>query len=173
MNSIKSPLVSRAMAYAEAAHGKDGQVNKYTGEPYVNHVIEVMQIVSSVPHTDEMLAAALLHDTIEDTSVTREDIDREFGATIAELVMELTDQCHTGNRAERKKAESRRLGTVSREAQTIKLADLISNSRSIVRYDPGYAKVFLREKAQVLAAMVSGDASLYALAVSLTEGAEI
>src|SRR3546814_10065938 len=102
-----------------------------------------------------MLAAALLHDTIEDTSVTQEDINREFGPTIAKLVMELTDQCHEGNRAARKSAEAVRLSSVSRDAQTIKLADFISNTRSILRHDPGFAKVYLKEKAQVLAVMTS------------------
>ena len=169
MHSIKSLLVSRALAYADTAHGNIDHVSKYTDEPYINHAIEVMEIVGGVPHTDEMLAAALLHDTIEDTSVTVEDIEREFGVTIAGLVRELTDQCHQGNRAARKTAEAARLATISRDAQTIKLADLISNTRSIVRYDPGFARIYLREKAQVLAVMTSGDASLHALAVKLTE----
>lgn len=168
MSSTQSPLVSKALAYADAAHGSINHVRKYTGEPYINHLIEVMELVSRVPHTEEMLAAALLHDTIEDASITQEDINREFGATIAKLVMELTDQCHEGNRAARKSAEAARLATVSRDAQTIKLADFISNTHSILRYDPGFAKVYLREKAQVLAVMASGDASLYALAVSQT-----
>ena len=168
MNSVNSPLISRALAYATAAHGRMNQVRKYTGEPYINHVIEVMEIVSSVPHSDEMLAAALLHDTIEDTSVTRENIEQEFGASVAKLVMELTDECHEGNRAARKSAEAVRLATISQEAQTIKLADFISNTNSIVRHDPGFAKVYLREKAQTLAVMSLGDATLYALAVSLT-----
>lgn len=168
MNSIQSPLVSKALAYADAAHGRINHVRKYTGEPYINHLIEVMELVSTVPHTEEMLAAALLHDTIEDTPITLEDINREFGDTIAKLVMELTDQCHEGNRAARKSAEAARLATVSHDAQTIKLADLISNTRSILRYDPGFAKVYLTEKTQVLAVMTSGDASLYSLAVSLT-----
>lgn len=172
MSSTQSPLVSKALAYAAAAHGSIDHVRKYTGEPYIHHPIEVMEIVSSVPHTEDMLAAALLHDTIEDTSVTQEDINREFGPTIAKLVMELTDQCHEGNRAARKSAEAVRLSTVSRDAQTIKLADFISNTRSILRHDPGFAKVYLKEKAQVLAVMTLGDACLHSLATSLTECAE-
>src|SRR3546814_17882649 len=66
MSSTQSPLVSKALAYAAAAHGSIDHVRKYTGEPYIQHPIEVMEIVSSVPHTEYMLAAALLHDTIED-----------------------------------------------------------------------------------------------------------
>src|SRR3546814_3874012 len=65
MSSTQSPLVSKALAYAAAAHGSIDHVRKYTGEPYIHHPIEVMEIVSSVPHTEDMLAAALLHDTIE------------------------------------------------------------------------------------------------------------
>src|SRR3546814_13528857 len=86
MSSTQSPLVSKALAYAAAAHGSIDHVRKYTGEPYIHHPIEVMEIVSSVPHTEDMLAAALLHDTIEDTSVTQEDINREFGPTIAKQI---------------------------------------------------------------------------------------
>lgn len=161
-----TPLVARAHAFAAEAHGSIGQTRKYTGEPYINHPVEVMEIVRSVEHTEEMLAAALLHDTIEDTPVTREDVEREFGPKVASLVMELTDQCHEGNRAARKAAEATRLGSISSEAQTVKLADFISNTRSIVERDPGFARVYLREKSRVLAVMTNGDPSLYALAHS-------
>jgi (p)ppGpp synthase/HD superfamily hydrolase len=171
MNSARSPLVSKALAFATEVHGNINHVRKYVGEPYIYHPIEVMQIVSGVPHTVEMLAAALLHDTIEDTPVTREDIDREFGQKVAALVMELTDQCHEGNRATRKAAEAKRLGTISPDAQTVKLADFISNTRSILQYDPAFAMVYLREKSQVLAVMTSGDTSLYQQAINLIEGA--
>lgn len=167
------PLVVRAHAFAADAHGSIGQVRKYTGEPYIKHPVEVMTIVRSVDHTEEMLAAALLHDTIEDTPVTREDVEREFGAKVAALVMELTDQCHEGNRATRKAAEAARLGSISPEAQTVKLADFISNTRSIVERDPGFAMVYLREKSRVLAVMTDGDPSLYAQAQSQIEEAKM
>lgn len=172
MEYVQSPLVSKALAFAAAAHGSINHVRKYTGEPYIQHPLEVMEIVSGVPHTDEMLAAALLHDTIEDTPTTREDIELEFGHKVAVLVMELTDQCHEGNRATRKAAEAARLATISPDAQTVKLADFISNTRSIVQHDPGFAKIYLREKSQVLAVMRSGDASLFEQAVCLLESAE-
>lgn len=165
-------LVARAHAFAAEAHGRIGQTRKYSGEPYINHPIEVMEIVQSVDHTDEMLAAALLHDTIEDTPVTRDDIEREFGPKVATLVMELTDQCHDGNRATRKAAEAARLGTISPEAQTVKLADFISNSRSIIQSDPGFARVYLREKVRVLTVMTDGDASLYERAMRQIEDAK-
>ena len=170
---LSSPnLVERALAFAAEAHGRIGQVRKYTGEPYINHPIEVMDIVKTASHyTDVMLAAALLHDTIEDTAVTRDDIEREFGSDVADMVMELTDQCTEGNRAERKAAEAERLSTISAEAQTVKLADLISNSVSIIEHDPRFAKVYLREKVWILEVMTAGDSGLYARATAQLDAA--
>ncbi|GFE77871.1 HD domain-containing protein [Novosphingobium sp. TCA1] len=167
-----SSLVSKALDFASHAHNSIDHRRKYTGEPYISHPIEVMEIVRSVPHTDEMLAAALLHDTIEDTPTTREDIAREFGEPVAILVMELTDQCHEGNRAARKAAEAVRLGIISPEAQTVKLADFISNTQSIVAGSPGFAKVYLREKLQVLTVMTEGNPNLYRRAMALIEDAK-
>lgn len=166
-----SPLVAKALEFATYAHGSINHVRKYSGEPYINHPIEVMGIVKSVPHTDEMLAAALLHDTIEDTAVTLDDLKREFGNDVAAMVLELTDQCHDGNRATRKAAEAARLATISTDAQTVKLADFISNTQSIVTNDPGFAKVYLREKLQVLTNMTKGDRKLYDRAMALIEEA--
>jgi (p)ppGpp synthase/HD superfamily hydrolase len=165
-------MVERALAFATEAHGEIGQVRKYSGEPYINHPIEVMSIVKTASHyTDVMLAAALLHDTIEDTAVTRYAVEREFGSEVADMVTELTDQCIEGNRATRKAAEATRLGTISADAQTVKLADLISNSASIVEHDPGFAKVYLREKMQILEMMTAGDPVLHARAVAQVEAA--
>ncbi|MBB4859608.1 (p)ppGpp synthase/HD superfamily hydrolase [Novosphingobium chloroacetimidivorans] len=165
--------MQRALAFATEAHGSINHVRKYTGEPYINHPIEVMEIVrTAAHHTDEMLAAALLHDTVEDTPVTQEDIEHEFGPAVGKLVLELTDQCHKGNRATRKAAEAARLGTISPEGQTVKLADLISNSRSIVAHDRGFAFVYLREKVRILDAMRDGDPGLYAEARRLVADAQ-
>lgn len=172
MSRDLSPLVLKALEFASHAHNSVDHRRKYTGEPYINHPIEVMEIVRGIPHTDEMLAAALLHDTVEDTLTTREDIAREFGEPVAALVMELTDQCHEGNRAARKAAEAVRLGTISPEAQTVKLADFISNTKSIVMGSPGFAKVYLREKLQVLSVMTEGNPNLYRQAMALIEDAK-
>src|SRR3546814_18386581 len=125
MSSTQSPLVSKALAYAAAAHGSIDHVRKYTGEPYIHHPIEVMEIVSSVPHTEDMLAAALLHDTIADTAVTQEDINREIRTKIATQVMDLTDQCPESNRSARKPEEAVRLSGVSRYSQTHKMSHLL------------------------------------------------
>lgn len=159
-------LVSRALAFATQAHASVGQTRKYTGEPYINHPIEVMGIVKATAHHDDvMLAAALLHDTIEDTPVSYEHVLAAFGTEVADMVMDLTDQCPDGNRAARKAAEALRLGTIPSRAQTVKLADLISNTASIVAHDPGFARIYLREVLRVLEAMTEGDAGLRARAL--------
>lgn len=162
-------LILRAAKFATQAHGP--QVRKYTGEPYVCHCLDVANVVAPYA-TPEMIAAALLHDTIEDTDVTREDIDREFGSVVAALVWDLTDQCHDGNRATRKAAEAQRLGKISPDAQTIKLADFISNTASIVEHDPGFAKIYLREKLRILSVMTAGNVELYSRAIAQIEEAK-
>jgi (p)ppGpp synthase/HD superfamily hydrolase len=150
-------LVQRALDFATLAHGD--QRRKYTGQPYIVHPIEVAEIVRSVEHDDEMLAAALLHDVVEDTDTTIEEIAIKFGEDIANLVSDLTDVSKPadGNRKFRKAMEREHTAQASARAQTIKLADLISNSDDIMANDPNFAKVYLAEKALLLKVLVKGD----------------
>lgn len=159
-------LVQKASVFATAAHAAVGQVRKYTGEPYIVHPAEVVSIVESVPHTPAMLAAAWLHDVVEDTKVTRDIILNEFGLVVATLVDWLTDvSCpEDGNRERRKELDRLHIANAPDEAQTIKLADLISNTRSITAHDPNFAKVYLNEKRLLLEVLTRGDASLMAQA---------
>jgi (p)ppGpp synthase/HD superfamily hydrolase len=130
-------LIDRADAFAEHNFVAIDQRRKYTGEPYMAHPREVADIVRTVPHDDAMIAAALLHDTVEDTPVTHEDILELFGEDVAELVRWLTDvsQPNDGNRKARKALDRQHSANAPARAQTVKLADLISNTRSIVAYD--------------------------------------
>ena len=85
-------IVRKAQVYAMAAHAAVGQKRKYTGEPYIVHPGEVASIVASVPgSTPDMVAAAWLHDVIEDTGCTFTDVHMAFGIDIATLVGWLTD----------------------------------------------------------------------------------
>ena len=152
-------IVERARIFATAAHAAVGQTRKYTGEPYVVHPIHVMSIVKTVPHTDAMLAAALLHDTVEDTGVTIELIESEFGTEVAELVSWLTDVSKPadGNRAIRKQLDLEHTAQAPAQAQTIKLADLISNTASIVLHDLNFAETYLKEKQALLKVLTKGN----------------
>ena len=153
-------ILDRAIAYATLAH--KGQKRKYTGTPYIGHPLEVMGIVRTVPHTTEMLMAAVLHDTVEDTAATLDDIDKQFGKVVRSLVSDLTDisDPEDGNRAFRKAKDRKHSVNASAQAQTIKYADLIANSESIMKHDPGFAKVYMQEKKLLLDGMTKGNATL-------------
>lgn len=157
-------LVARAEAFAALAHGSVGQKRRYTNEPYIVHPRAVAALVREVPHTEAMLAAALLHDVVEDTSVTIDDIRQVFGDDVARLVDELTERRTPGNRAARKEFEANRLARASEAAKTVKLADLLDNCESIVPNDASFARVFLAEMQRLLFALEGGDPSLMARA---------
>lgn len=106
-------------------------------EPYVNHVMAVAQLVSgalSEPDTN-LVIAAILHDTIEDTNTTRQELEERFGSDVADLVAELTDD-KSLPKAERKRLQIVNAPKKSARAQVIKLADKISNLRGILSSPP-------------------------------------
>ena len=148
-------VIAKALDFATKAHSSVDQIRKYTGDAYIVHPIEVAEIVKGAGGSIAMQAAALLHDTVEDTDVTSSDIATEFGSEIAKLVSELTDvsKPEDGNRALRKGMDRAHSASASRNAQVIKLADLISNTKSIKQHDPNFWKVYRKEKIALLAAM--------------------
>ena len=168
---MKSPLEEKARAFATAAHESINHRRKYTGEPYINHPAAVADLVRSVPHTDAMLAAAWLHDTVEDTPVTLADIEREFGAEVANLVEQLTDVSRPGdgNRRVRKEIDRAHTAKASPAAMTVKLADLIDNAHSILASDPAFAVVYLAEKRQLLEVLHAGDQTLWRMATDIAQ----
>lgn len=160
-------LVSRAHAFARDAHAAVGQMRKYTTDvPYIVHPEAVAEIVRSVPHTEAMLAAAYLHDTVEDTEVTIQQITEAFGPEVADLVGWLTDISlpQDGNRAIRKEIDRQHTAQAPAAAKTIKLADLLDNTQSIVANGKGFAHIYLREKALLLEVLTEGDPTLLARA---------
>ena len=147
-----------------AAHAHASQTRKYTGEPYITHPMEVAKTVASVPnHTDEMICAALLHDVVEDCGVTLEEIKQEFGAEVEDLVFWLTDPPTIAggpNRAERKRMTRERYEIAPAEAQTIKCADIIANTQSIMEHDPKFGAVYLSEVRALLDVLDRADPTL-------------
>lgn len=166
-------LEVRAHEFAAHVHGRINHRRKYTGEPYIAHPEAVAEIVRSVPHDEVMIAAALLHDTREDCGVTNEEIFRRFGLKVASLVDDLTDVSKPtdGNRAVRKEIDRQHTAKASPRAKTIKLADLINNTESIVAHDPWFARTYLREKARLLDVLREGDATLWQQAYELLRAA--
>jgi (p)ppGpp synthase/HD superfamily hydrolase len=157
------PLVERVRAFALGAHAALNQRRKYTGEPYAVHLAEVVALEMRVRDvTTEMIAAAWLHDTIEDTAVPLSLIETEFGACVGRLVSELTaiSTPEDGDRATRKTLDRTHTAHASAAAQTIKAADLISNLRTVEARDPQFAAIYMREKRLLLDVLTQADECL-------------
>lgn len=152
--------------FAAGAHSAVAQRRKYTGEDYIQHPYRVAQLVQMVTNDENMIAAAWLHDVVEDTSVTIEQIRTVFGADVAALVADLTDVATRtdGNRAARVAINRQHTASASARAKTIKLADLIDNTDDIVSHDPKFARVYLAEKSELLQVLCEGNAELWRMA---------
>lgn len=160
-------IAFRAMQFARKVH-KD-QVRKYTGNPYADHLAEVAGIVATVSNNNGLsVAVAWMHDTLEDTDATQKQIADEFGIATMKAVLLLSD-LETGNRAERKAASRARLADAPGWVQTIKCADLISNTSSIVKHDPKFAVIYLEEKRLLLDVLTKADPRLIEIARAQAE----
>ena len=135
-NPLDTELLDRAIIFAVKAHA--GTERRGKGFPYIVHPMEAMEIVSTMTANQELLAAAALHDTVEDTDVTVEQLRSEFGDRIADLVDVESDVMDEGVSEEdswraRKEAGIRRLALAGRDAKIVALGDKLSNMRAIAR----------------------------------------
>lgn len=173
-------ILEKIKNFADNAHGD--QMRRYTNQRYIVHPEAVMNICSEYTQSLPVLAAALLHDVLEDISTTEEEVSRflstvmspaDTDRTVA-LVQELTDKFTKENfpgwnRKLRRCKEGERLSTASAEAQTIKYADLIDNCIDISNNDLDFAPVFLRESKDLLQKIDKGNPSLYKRAMNVVE----
>ena len=147
-------LYDEALHYAKYLH--QGQVRKYTGEPYVNHCIAVATKVSRYISDPEIVAAALLHDTVEDCSGyphgnVEDLIRKKFGDNVSKYVWFLTKTPEfVGTREERKRLDTLRLALAPLPVIFIKLCDVMHNSTDIRNLDPDFWKTF-RVESKMLA----------------------
>ncbi len=149
----------------------EGQERKYTGEPYHVHPFEVAKILKDHGGSEDLQIAGLLHDVVEDCEVTEDEIADMFGDRVADLVMMVTDvsRPEDGNREARKALDRAHNAKADAEGQTLKLADLISNSTSIAKYGGRFADTYMREKEATLKLMKKGDSRLRKLATQIVE----
>jgi (p)ppGpp synthase/HD superfamily hydrolase len=177
---LTTEILDHVRHFADKAHGD--QVRKYTGERYIGHPVRVMEIVKRFHPQTEVLAAALLHDVLEDTQVTADQIEKSLRAVMdaeqarktIDLVIDLTDiyikkAYPRMNRRSRKEKEAARLGAARPEAQSIKYADIIDNVTDIVRQDTDFANVFVREAKKLLTSMQQGHPELRKEALALVD----
>lgn len=132
---LDTSLLDRAIVFAVHAHQGDRRKGK--GFPYIVHPMEAVEIVATMTDDQELLAAAVLHDVIEDTGTTADDLRREFGERVAMLVVSESDIVTEGSRADswhlRKQVAMERLSRASRETKIVALGDKLSNMRAIAR----------------------------------------
>lgn len=168
--------------FVRHAHGS--QKRKYTFEPYVEHPIAVAEIVAY--YNVDCIEGALCHDLFEDTNITPQYLFEQlmyFKYTVEEareivkITEELTDVFTKEkfpylNRKLRKMLEALRLGTISNKAQTIKLADMIENTESIIKHDLKFAVVYLPEKREIILKLKDCNLDLKERANKVLEEAE-
>lgn len=170
------PLADKAQQFAIQAHGE--QKRKYTGHPYVVHTQAVANTLRGLGYRDEVVAAAHLHDVLEDTPVKKHEIEKHFGADVARLVDEVTDRHQKEltrtpkgtwvdkegkmvNREARKAMDREHLTKSSPEGASIKLADLLDNHKDINQHDPDFAKVYNSEAKMTLPLLKHGHTGLF------------
>lgn len=173
MNLNLNTSQSNLLDFVKEQHGD--QQRKYSDEPYWHHLVRVAEIAARHLDTGIEKEIALCHDLLEDTPCTKQQLhsklisigyQKQQADSITHGVVELTDVFikedypHL-NRKSRKKQEARRLGNISPLAQSIKYADLIDNTASIMDGNRGFGRVYLREAVDILDQMRSGNIRLF------------
>lgn len=149
--------ISLAIAKASWWHGK--QVRKYTNEKYIVHPIEVMKFLELFTKDEAVLAAAILHDVIEDTDATIEEVKAIFGEDVASLVFGMSEpEVPAGtNREQRKEIYRIHLSEQCWRTKMIKHGDIYSNTKDIAMHDPDFAVVYLAEIQRTLSSIEAPD----------------
>lgn len=155
-----------AALFAARAHADAGQLEKYTGRAYAFHFVQVALVLLHLGRPLIEVIAALLHDVIEDTDVTRDAVAARFGEPVALTVEEVSNvsRPEDGNRAARKALDRAHLAAAGEAGSNVKLADVYVNAERLHELDPSFARVWLPEKRELLAAMRKGVPELRALA---------
>ena len=132
INETDLKILLKALAFAAHKH-KDQRRRDVDASPYINHPISLADILCNEGHITDIdtICGALLHDTVEDTETTAEELENEFGKTISDIVMDVTDD-PTLSKAERKQAQIDHAAHISDQAKLVKLADKISNLRDVL-----------------------------------------
>ncbi len=178
MPADMQPIIQKIRDFADQAHGD--QQRKYAAERYIEHPLRVMRLCEHYDSSLPTLAAALLHDVLEDTPVTLQHL-RQFlqglmplaeAESTLRLVVALTNVYEKIsyprlNRKQRKTLELQRLQQIPATAQTIKYADVIDNCRGMAMAAPDFAPVFLKECSVLLSALTRGNTTLREQAIAV------
>jgi len=174
-------ILEQIRNYADNAHGE--QRRRYKPDRYIVHPIRVMETCRQYTDSLPVLAAALLHDVLEDTPVSEDELYAFLHTVMStgdadktlNLVVEMTDvyvksKYPNYNRKMRKKLELTRIAKTSPEAHTIKYADILDNTFEIITDDPDFAPRYLRECLAILTVADKGNRVLYKIALEAVRG---
>lgn len=174
-------MYKKAAIFAKDAHGD--QKRKYSGQPYIVHPVAVATTVRKALEAsgedektiDKVAAAAVMHDVLEDTHITEDVMRAKFGDFITDLVLEVTDvsDARDGNREARKAKDRAHIASGTYYGKTIKLADLIDNTKDIVANDPDFGRTYVKEKIKLLEVLSDGHVGLYKEATDLAYEAKV
>ena len=155
-------LIKAAKLFANGSHRRIAVYGNPTSQSTEIHLKSVVQMVSSVSQDETIIAAAWLHDMVDDTGVTIGDIKRQFGSAVAKIVGELTrvSRPSHGNRAARFEFDRQHFATISAAAKTIKIADLIDACRDLYKSDPASLRSYAGEARELAQVLEGGDARL-------------
>ncbi|MGE0825773.1 MAG: HD domain-containing protein [Candidatus Binatia bacterium] len=180
MNSTNNiAVLLRALHFAADKH-RDQRRKGEEGSPYINHLIEVAELLTHDGNVTDLvtLQAAILHDTLEDTQTTTEELEVRFGPEVRQVVEEVTDDKRLP-KTERKRLQIEHAPGMSARAKTIKLADKISNILGIIQTPPaGWSlerrREYLNWSEQVVAGCQGANATLEKLyAETVAEGRRV
>lgn len=163
MNNLNT--LAQAISFAAKKH-KAQKRKGADGEPYINHPLEVLNLLTNVGGVEDfdILIAAVLHDTIEDTDATKEEITELFGENVCKMVLELTDD-KSLPKAERKQLQIEHAPHISDGAKQVKLCDKISNIRDVTEnpprdWTPRRRREYVEWGAQVVAGLRGANENL-------------
>lgn len=142
------PLKMTPIEYCKIKHGS--QIRKFTGEPYYTHSIKVAEIVKEYTNDENLISTSLLHDTVEDTDATIEEIENLFNMKIALLVAELTSSNFTIKEMGKAKYLINKMNNMSDEALLIKLADRLDNVSGLHLAPEKFIERYKRETIEIL-----------------------
>jgi (p)ppGpp synthase/HD superfamily hydrolase len=142
----RSPLTREALDFADRSHA--GQTRDIDSIPFVTHPVEVACLLHEAGYPDDVVAAGVLHDVLEDTEVERSELEERFGASVADLVAAVSDDPSIDDAAQRKAALRAQVADASEHAQAVFAADKISKAREL-RARAGYGRFERADRAKV------------------------
>jgi guanosine-3',5'-bis(diphosphate) 3'-pyrophosphohydrolase len=159
--SVMSEMEQRAALFANHWHA--GVTRNFTGEAYITHPAGVVALLREFTYDPVTLAAAWMHDVIEDTTCKATDMEAEFGAEVTDLVLEVTNVSRKsdGPRAVRRAIDRAHVAKASRRGKTLKLADIHHNVSDCTKAPRDFGALYVPEKKLMLEVLREGDLRLF------------